>query len=85
MRSSISRTLRSDKPFRKSLQRPVKRPQIAAHNRHINEALDTLSGQGLTALVTYGSAHKYMILDSLAARKDIEIADTRALFEEENA
>ena len=53
----------------------------AAHNRYINEALDALSGQGLTALVTYGSAHKYMILESLAKREDIALADTRALFE----
>lgn len=53
----------------------------AAHNRYINEALDVLSGQGLTALVTYGSAHKYMILESLAKRTDITLADTRALFE----
>ena len=52
----------------------------AAHTGHINAALDRISGQGLTALVTYGSAHKYMILSSLSDRSDIVIEDTRALF-----
>ena len=53
----------------------------AAHTGNINAALDTLKGQGLTVLVTYGSAHKYKIVESLSQRDDVELLDTRALFE----
>ena len=52
----------------------------AAHTGHINAALDAISGEGRRALVTYGTAHKYMILRSLAERDDVVIEDTRALF-----
>ncbi len=51
-----------------------------AHTDLINSALDMITGQGLTALITFGSAHKYKILRSLQPRSDIEIRDTRALF-----
>lgn len=53
----------------------------AAHTGLINQALDTITGQGLTALVTFGTAHKYMILRSLDQRDDIVVEDTRSLFE----
>jgi len=52
-----------------------------AHTDLINAELDKVSGQGLTVLVTFGSAHKYKILESVAEREDIELLDTRALFE----
>lgn len=51
-----------------------------AHTGLINGALDTLRGQGLTALITFGTAHKYMIRRSLAGREDVELLDTRSLF-----
>lgn len=51
-----------------------------AHTDLINSALDTISGQGLRALIMFGSAHKYMILRSLMGRDDIELLDTRSLF-----
>lgn len=53
----------------------------AAHTALINQALDAISGQGLTAVITFGSAHKYMILRSLAQRSDIVIENTATLFE----
>lgn len=52
----------------------------AAHTGLINAALDDVSGAGLSALVTFGTAHKYMILRSIEGRDDIELLDTRALF-----
>ena len=52
----------------------------AAHNALINSALDAISGQGLTAMITFGSWHKYMILRALEGRKDIVLRDSRALF-----
>lgn len=52
-----------------------------AHTNLINAELDQISGQGLTALITFGTAHKYKILESLEGRRDIELLDTRALFE----
>ncbi|MEM6476838.1 MAG: hypothetical protein AAF687_11790 [Pseudomonadota bacterium] len=52
----------------------------AAHTGLINEALDTITGQGLRALVIFGAWHKYMIERSLSFRKDIEMQDARALF-----
>ncbi len=51
-----------------------------AHTDLINSALDDISGQGLTALIMFGTAHKYMILRSLMGRSDIELLNTRALF-----
>ena len=51
-----------------------------AHTDLINAALDTISGQGKTALVTFGSAHKYKILRSVEGREDVELLDTRDLF-----
>lgn len=53
----------------------------AAHTALINRALDAISGQGLTAVITFGSGHKYMILRSLAQRSDIVIEETATLFE----
>ena len=52
-----------------------------AHNALINAALDRITGQGLSALVTFGTAHKYKIIESLMQRSDIALEDTRALFE----
>ncbi len=52
----------------------------AAHTDLINAALDMVTGQGLNALVTFGSWHKYMIKRSLEQREDIEMLDARALF-----
>lgn len=51
-----------------------------AHTDLINAALDAASGRGLTALVTFGAAHKHKILESVAGRGDIDLLDTRALF-----
>lgn len=52
----------------------------AAHNALIDAALDRIGGQGLTAMITFGAWHKYMIRRNLARRKDIELLDSRALF-----
>lgn len=52
----------------------------AAHTGLINAALDTISGQGLRALVMFGAWHKYMIERSLLPRGDVEMQDARALF-----
>lgn len=52
-----------------------------AHTDLINGALDDISGQGKTALITFGAWHKYMILRAIAGRDDIVLQDTRELFE----
>jgi len=52
----------------------------AAHNALIHAALDTIAGQGKRALITFGTAHKYKIRESLALRQDIALQDTQALF-----
>ncbi|WP_298465634.1 hypothetical protein [uncultured Erythrobacter sp.] len=52
-----------------------------AHTDLINTALDSISGQGLNALVMFGAWHKYMIERSLAFRGDIELRDATALFD----
>ncbi|MFU7528074.1 hypothetical protein [Qipengyuania sp. ASV99] len=51
-----------------------------AHNDLIHAALDKVTGKGLSVLVTFGTAHKYMILRSLSARRDLALQETRALF-----
>lgn len=51
-----------------------------AHNDHIAAALDVISGKGLTALIMFGSAHKYMIKRRLNARSDVVQLNTRDLF-----
>lgn len=51
-----------------------------AHNDLIHAALDNVAGKGLSVLVTFGTAHKYMILSSLSARRDLALQDTRAMF-----
>ena len=53
----------------------------AAHTDLINSALDSITGQGLNALVMFGAWHKYMIERSLAFRGDIELRDPLALFD----
>ena len=53
----------------------------AAHIRLINKALDRISGQGKTVLITFGSWHKYMILKDLMLRNDVVLADSRSLFQ----
>ena len=45
----------------------------AAHMRWVNEAIDKHKGKRI--LVTFGGAHKYMILDALAERNDVRIVD----------
>ncbi len=52
-----------------------------AHTDLINSALDSISGQGLNALVMFGSWHKYMIERSLGFRGDVERQDPQALFD----
>lgn len=52
----------------------------AAHTGLINQELDAISGQGLTAVITFGTAHKYKILESVSARGDIELLDAATLF-----
>lgn len=52
----------------------------AAHTRLINAALDEISGQGLSAVITFGALHKYMILKSLRNRTDIALQDPLAIF-----
>ncbi|MEO1220926.1 MAG: hypothetical protein AAFY42_06195 [Pseudomonadota bacterium] len=51
-----------------------------AHTDLINAELDKIRGQGLTAVITFGTAHKYKILESLEDRTDIELLDARGLF-----
>lgn len=53
----------------------------AAHIRLINQALDQVSGQGKTVMITFGSWHKYMILNDLMVRNDVILADSRSLFQ----
>ena len=52
----------------------------APHTVLINTALDAIIGRGLTALITFGTAHKYMIRRSMAQRGDVVLEDTGALF-----
>lgn len=52
----------------------------AAHTDLIEAALDSISGQGLNALVTFGSWHKYMIKRALSPRDDAELLDPKRLF-----
>ncbi|EAQ29702.1 hypothetical protein NAP1_02980 [Erythrobacter sp. NAP1] len=51
-----------------------------AHTDLINAALDEISGEGLTTLIMFGSAHKYMIRRSISQRGDIALLDTADLF-----
>lgn len=53
----------------------------AAHNALIDQALDRISGRGLRALITFGTAHKYKLRQSLARRSDIVLESARALFD----
>ena len=52
----------------------------AAHTDLINQALDTLRGQRMRALVIFGAWHKYAIERSLSFRDDIERVEARELF-----
>ena len=51
-----------------------------AHTDLMEEALSSISGQGLKALVIFGAWHKYMIERALMLRSDVELMDARALF-----
>ncbi|MEP2736819.1 MAG: hypothetical protein ABJP34_11040 [Erythrobacter sp.] len=51
-----------------------------AHTGLIGAALDTISGQGLNVLITFGSWHKYMIKRALLQRDDVELIDPKRLF-----
>ncbi|MEM6856492.1 MAG: hypothetical protein AAF559_01355 [Pseudomonadota bacterium] len=52
----------------------------ASHTGLINQALDTVRGQSLRALVIFGAWHKYAIERLLSFRDDIERAEARDLF-----
>lgn len=52
-----------------------------AHGALINAALDEVTGKGLRVLITFGTSHKYKIRESLAKRSDVQLEETRALFE----
>ena len=49
----------------------------AAHIRGIERALDSIDKPGVRVLITYGSIHKYKILEALSKRLDVEILDSR--------
>jgi len=51
-----------------------------AHYALIEAALDKHSGEGKTILITFGSWHKYWILEQLRERDDIEIVDPKGYF-----
>ncbi|MBD2842151.1 hypothetical protein [Erythrobacter rubeus] len=51
-----------------------------AHTDLIEQTLDTISGQGLKALVIFGAWHKYMIERALMLRSDVELTSARPLF-----
>ncbi len=48
-----------------------------AHYGHIENALDSLSGQGKKILITYGAGHKGWFLRQLRKRSDIELLDMK--------
>jgi len=52
----------------------------AAHTDLINQALDTVRGQSMRALVIFGAWHKYAIERSLSFRGDIKRVEARELF-----
>ncbi|MDJ0641696.1 MAG: hypothetical protein QNJ15_02665 [Erythrobacter sp.] len=52
-----------------------------AHTDLINATLDSITGQGLHALVMFGAWHKYMIERSLGFRGDMERLDPQSLFD----
>ncbi|MEO0589828.1 MAG: hypothetical protein AAFZ11_04625 [Pseudomonadota bacterium] len=52
----------------------------AAHTDLINQALDTLRGQRMRALVIFGAWHKYAIERSLSFRDDTQRVEARELF-----
>ncbi len=53
----------------------------AAHLGLVNGALNRISGQGKVIVVTFGAAHKYMIINSLMNRSDVILQDSRGLFQ----
>jgi len=53
----------------------------AAHYVLIHNALEQLSGEDITILITFGAWHKYWILEQLRLRNDINIVDPRPYFE----
>ncbi|MEO1511779.1 MAG: hypothetical protein AAFU70_06890, partial [Planctomycetota bacterium] len=59
----------------------------AAHWSRIEDALDELSGEGATVVITYGSWHKYWFMDRLRervrVRGDVELVDPRPYFRAE--
>ncbi|MEM7687671.1 MAG: hypothetical protein AAF291_01490 [Pseudomonadota bacterium] len=50
------------------------------HNALVSEALDLLSEQGLNVLITFGTAHKYKILENLHRRPDVIVKSAASLF-----
>ncbi|MEO1731235.1 MAG: hypothetical protein AAFR64_10910 [Pseudomonadota bacterium] len=52
----------------------------AAHTGLIGEALDVVSGQGLTVLILFGAFHKYLIRRSVLLRDDVQLLDAAQLF-----
>ena len=51
-----------------------------AHYRHIEEALDAHSGEGVRIVITYGAWHKYWFLEQLRLRDDIVLLDAGTFF-----
>ena len=54
----------------------------AAHYWYIERALDRLTGEGATILITYGAGHKYWFLEQLRARNDIELVSPLPYFDQ---
>lgn len=53
----------------------------AAHYSYIERALDDLTGEGVTILITYGAGHKYWFLEQLRERRDIELVSPLPYFD----
>ncbi|MFC4291706.1 hypothetical protein ACFOWX_04670 [Sphingorhabdus arenilitoris] len=51
-----------------------------AHLALINGALDKVSGQNQVIVITFGSWHKYMLINGLMKRNDVVLRDSTSLF-----
>ncbi len=54
----------------------------AAHLANINAALDAVTGQEKRILILFGAWHKYKIVEALAARQDVFLAEAAPLFDQ---
>lgn len=52
-----------------------------AHYELISGALDQITGEGKTVVITFGAAHKYWFLEALADRTDIQLVSPQAYLE----